>query len=167
MLTVLLWISGLIVLSFGFVAFFGAPYVPTRKKQVDQAFDELYKLTKKDVLVDVGSGDGKLLRAASARGAKAIGYELNPLLAALTKSLSKNDPKVTVYCKNFWRQKLPKEVTVVYAFLESRDIAKMERYLKKQAEGRKKPLYFISYGFKLPNTPIEKQVKALYLYKIA
>lgn len=166
MLTVLLWICGLVVLSFGFVAFFGAPYVPTRKRQVDQAFDELYTLTKNDVLVDVGSGDGKLLRAASARGAKAIGYELNPLLVALTKRLSKGDPNVKVYCRNFWRQKLPKETTVVYAFLESRDIGKMERFLHKQAKERGRALHFISFGFKLPNTPIKKQVKALYLYEI-
>lgn len=165
--TVLLWVSGFFVLAFGFVAFFGAPYVPTRKKQVDQAFDELYPLSKKDVLVDVGSGDGKLLRAASARGAKAIGYELNPLLVALTRALSKKDKNVKVYCKNFWRQTLPSEVTVVYAFLESRDIGKMEKYLQKQMKNREKPLYFISYGFQLPNTQPVKQVKALFLYKFS
>jgi hypothetical protein len=165
MATVLLWIAGLVILSFGFVTFFGAPYVPTRRKQVDEAFDELYALGKDDVLVDVGSGDGKLLRAASARGARAIGYELNPLLVALAKSLSKDDARVEVYCRNFWRQKLPKEVTVVYAFLETRDIAKMEQYLQKQAKDRKEPLYFISYGFKLPKAPIKKQYKALFLYE--
>lgn len=165
LMTVLLWVSGLFVLAFGFVAFFGAPYVPTRKKEVDQAFDELYKLGKKDTLVDVGSGDGKLLRAASLRGAKAIGYELNPLLAALTKVLSKGDKNVEVYCKNFWRQKLSSDVTVVYAFLESRDIGKMEKYLQKQMHNRQKPLYFISYGFQLPNRQPIKQVRALFLYE--
>ena len=165
MITVLLWIGGLVVLAFGFVVFFGAPYVPTRRKQVDEAFDELYELSKDDVLVDFGSGDGKLLRAASERGAKAIGFELNPLLVALTKSLSGDDPNVEVYCKNFWHQSLPADATVVYAFLESRDIGKMERYLKKQAKDRQKPLHFISYGFKLPNMPVKKQHKALYLYE--
>lgn len=165
LMTIVLWAAGFFVLAFGFVAFFGAPYVPTRKKQVDQAFDELYPLGEKDALVDVGSGDGKLLRAASARGAKAIGYELNPLLVALTKTLSKNDKNVEVYCKNFWRQALPSDLTVVYAFLESRDIGKMEKYLQKQMKNRKKPLYFISYGFQLPNMQPVKHVKALFLYK--
>src|SRR5690606_7426314 len=102
--TVLLWIGGVITLAFGFVVFFGAPYVPTRKKQVDEVFDKLYKLSPNDVLVDIGSGDGKLLRAASARGARAVGYELNPLLVLLTKFLSRGDHRVKVHCQNFWRQ---------------------------------------------------------------
>lgn len=167
MLTTLLWLGGFLVLSFGFVAFFGAPYVPTHRRQVNKAFDDLYKLGKDDVLVDIGSGDGVLLRAASARGARAIGYELNPILVAITRFLSRKDPRVKVYCKNFWRQTLPENVTVAYAFLESRDIGKMERYLYRQVKERQKPLHFISYGFALPTAHIEEQVGALYLYKIS
>jgi hypothetical protein len=42
-----------VVLLFGFVAFTGAPYVPSRRRDLQKAFDELYQLKKTDVLVDI------------------------------------------------------------------------------------------------------------------
>ena len=74
-----------VVLLFGFVAFTGAPYVPSRRRDLQKAFDELYRLKKTDVLVDIGSGDGIVLREASRRGARAIGYELQPLLVLISR----------------------------------------------------------------------------------
>jgi hypothetical protein len=159
------WIITAIIICFGFVVFWGAPYVPTRRKQVSQAFDELYQVKPGDVVVDVGSGDGIMLRAAVKRGARAVGYELNPLLVFITKLLSRKEAfNMTVVCANFWRQTLPPETTLVYTFLEKRDIAKMELYLVRQARLRKKPLHFISYGFELPNTKPIKRVGPMLLY---
>ena len=85
-----------VVLLFGFVAFTGAPYVPSRRRDLQKAFDELYRLKKTDMLVDIGSGDGVVLREASRRGARAIGYELQPLLVLISRWLSRHDEKVSV-----------------------------------------------------------------------
>ncbi|HYG84145.1 MAG TPA: hypothetical protein VD907_04650 [Verrucomicrobiae bacterium] len=164
----ILWIGGAIVACFLLVVFWGAPYVPTRKRQLNQAFDELYQLKPTDVVIDVGAGDGVVLRAAAERGAKAVGYELNPLLVLVAKWLGrKYGSRMVVRWKDFWRQTLPPETTVVYAFLEGRDIAKMERFLLEQAKARKQPLYFISYGFELPDIPPQKKVGAMVLYEFA
>ncbi|HEU4716091.1 MAG TPA: hypothetical protein VFS14_04660, partial [Candidatus Saccharimonadales bacterium] len=70
----IIWILCAVVLLFGFVVFRGAPYVPSHKKDVAIAFEELYEVGKNDVVVDVGSGDGIILRMAAKRGARAVGY---------------------------------------------------------------------------------------------
>lgn len=163
---IFIWILAAVALSFGFVVFWGAPYVPTRRQQITQAFDELYQVKPGEVVVDLGSGDGTLLRAAVRRGAKAIGYELNPLLVFLTKLLSRKEAfNIQIKCANFWKQKLPKETTLVYTFLDKRDMARMELYMLRQAKERTKPIHFISYGFRLPSTVHVKRVGPMFLYR--
>lgn len=160
----LFWIFAVIVLAFGFVVFFGAPYVPSKKKDLARALDELYPLGKRDLLIDIGSGDGVVLRAAARRGAKAIGYELNPLLVALTRWLSRKQAGITVVVANFWFVKLPEETTVVYVFAVSRDIVKLSRKLDQEATRLGKTLNVITYGCEIPGRPSRKTVGAHNLY---
>ena len=68
-----------VVLLFGFVAFTGAPYVPSRRRDLQKAFDELYQLKKTDMLVDIGSGDGVVLRETNRHGARTISYKLQQI----------------------------------------------------------------------------------------
>jgi hypothetical protein len=159
------WILGGIILVFGVVVFRGAPYVPSHRRQVERAFDELYPLSDKDVVADVGSGDGIVLRLASLRGARAIGYELNPILVALSQLLSLHDKKVQVRLNDFWLVSLPHETTVVYGFLVMRDIDKMARKLQHEADRMKHPLYFISYGAEVDSRPKLRELGAHHLYR--
>ena len=160
-----LWILAVIVLIFGFVVFRGAPYVPSHRRQVERAFDELYPLSDKDVLVDVGSGDGIVLRLASRRGARAVGYELNPILVALSQFLSRHDASVTVRLSVFWLTALPPETTVVYGFVVTRDIEKMARKLQQETDRLRHPLYFVSYGATIKSHPKLKELGAHHLYR--
>lgn len=155
-----------VVLLFGLVVFRGAPYVPSHQRQVRRAFEHLYPLHKNDVLVDVGSGDGVVLRLASQRGARAIGYELNPLLVAVSACLSRRDPRVTVRLRDFWLTPLPPEVTVVYGFLVSRDTEKMRQKLQGEANRLGKTLHYIAYGAPLErHRPIKKSgAHQLYMF---
>ena len=100
-----------IVILVGFSAFTGAPYVPSHRRDVARAFRELYPLGANDVLVDIGSGDGVVLRQASKCGARAVGYEIHPLLVLLSRWLSRGDVRVAVYFANFWRVDLPNDTT--------------------------------------------------------
>lgn len=159
------WLIAAGVVSFGFVVFFGAPYVPTRRRQLAVAFDELYKLGPKDVLVDIGSGDGAVLLAAAARGAHAIGYELNPILVVVSKLRCRGSKNITIRWANMWQQNLPAETTVVYGFMEQHYLRRTTRYLQAQANLRKKPIYFISYAFLLAGYSPQKTVGAFHLYK--
>ena len=161
-----LWmILGLIV-AIGFVAFTGAPYVPSKRSDLRRAFTELYPLGHDDVLVDIGSGDGIVLREASRRGARAIGYEIHPVLVAISKLLSRNDSRVQVRLANFWRTPLPDDVTVVYTFGENRDIAKMYARIQSEATRIGRNVAFISYAFELPSISPTKTVGANHLYMI-
>jgi hypothetical protein len=158
------WLLAGIVLLFGFVVFFGAPYVPSKRREVEQAFTGLYEVTNRDVLVDMGSGDGVVLRAAAKRGAHAVGYELNPVLALFSKVLSHRYKNIRVYVANLWKVEFPRETTVVYVFAVERDIEKIARKLQKEANRLQKPLSVISYGCEIPHMTPLRLLGAHYLY---
>jgi hypothetical protein len=163
----LLIISGAIIfISFGFVILRGAPYVPSHQKQLRRAFGELYKLSDRDVLVDLGSGDGAVLAQANKRGAKAIGYEINPLLWVGTRLRFWNNGRVSVKLQDYQTlSSLGSDVTIVYAFTTSHSIETIGRKLEQWSAN--KELYFISYGFTLKDhTPI-KTVGPMYLYRFS
>jgi hypothetical protein len=156
--SILFTICALIVLAVGFVVFFGAPYVPSKRRELERALDELYPIGKDDVLVDVGSGDGVVLRAAAERGARAIGYELNPIFVVLSRWLSRRFSGVSVRLANMWRVRFPSETTVVYAFAVSRDSAKLTRKMQKEATRLDRPLLLMTYGCKMPGmVPLRTQ----------
>ncbi|MEO7904207.1 MAG: methyltransferase domain-containing protein [Candidatus Saccharimonadales bacterium] len=162
-----LWITAAIVLIFGVVVFRGAPYVPSRKREIQRAFSELYPLDEDDLLVDIGSGDGIVLRQAAAHGARAVGYELNPILVIISQWLSRDQRGlVRVTLADFWRVALPDDTTVVYVFGESRDIVKMAQKVISEATRLGRPLAFISYGFAVPGLEPVRTVGAYFLYEL-
>jgi hypothetical protein len=165
MITLWIWVGVVIVALFGFAALRGAPYVPTKRRPLEKAFDELYKITEDDTLIDIGSGDGLVLREAAKRGAKAIGYELNPILVLISKALSRN-PRITIYLADFWRATLPAETTIIYTFGESRDIKRMYQKAEQTAWVHNKEIYFLSFGFKVPGKKPLKQDELFFLYRI-
>lgn len=65
-------------------AFLDLPYVATKKEKIATIIN-LANIKSKETVVDLGSGDGRLLFAAARKGAKSIGYEINPVLILLTR----------------------------------------------------------------------------------
>ena len=59
-------------------------WVPTPQALVDKML-EMAKLTPKDYLIDLGSGDGRTVITAAKRGSKALGIEYNPEMVELSK----------------------------------------------------------------------------------
>jgi SAM-dependent methyltransferase len=59
-------------------------WVPTPDALVEKMLD-LAKVTAKDFVIDLGSGDGRTVIAAARRGAKALGIEYNPDMVELSK----------------------------------------------------------------------------------
>lgn len=159
------YVATALILLLGFSAFFGAPYVPSRKRDFMRMFDELYPLTSTDVVIDVGSGDGIILREVSRRGARAIGYEISPLLVSLSKWLSRRDNRVSIVMANFWHARFPSETTVVYAFSVGRDARKLKNKIQTEANRLQKPLTLICYGNPLPETSVEREFEAYHLYR--
>jgi 2-polyprenyl-3-methyl-5-hydroxy-6-metoxy-1,4-benzoquinol methylase len=59
-------------------------WVPTPQALVDKMLD-VAKVTPKDYVMDLGSGDGRTVITAAKRGAKAQGIEFNPDMVELSK----------------------------------------------------------------------------------
>lgn len=83
----------------------GAPFVPTGRKTTERMVS-LSGLTPGQRLLDLGSGDGRIVIAAARRGISAHGIELNPWLvwyarwSARWAGLSQH---ATFTCGNLWR----------------------------------------------------------------
>ena len=59
-------------------------WVPTPQALVDRMLD-IAKVTPKDFLMDLGSGDGRTVITAAKRGVRALGIEYNPEMVELSK----------------------------------------------------------------------------------
>ena len=59
-------------------------WVPTPQSLVDKMLD-IAKVTPKDYVIDLGSGDGRTVITAAKRGSKALGIEYNPDMVELSK----------------------------------------------------------------------------------
>jgi len=59
-------------------------WVPTPQALVDKMLD-MAKVTPKDYVIDLGSGDGRTVITAAKRGARALGIEYNPDMVELSK----------------------------------------------------------------------------------
>lgn len=158
------YIIGAIVVLIGISAFFGAPYVPSHRRDVKHLLDELTPVSKGDVVLDIGSGDGLVLREVSRRGARAVGYEIHPLFVAISKLLSFGDSRVVVKWANAWTAPFPKNVTLVYAFAVGRDGKKLSRKVQQEADTLKRPLTLVCYGNPLPGRAPHSTMGAYYLY---
>lgn len=163
-MTVILLAIGLVVVVLGFSVFFGAPYLPSRRGDVRALFDTL-PLTSKDILLDLGSGDGVVLREARRRGARAIGVEIHPFFAGLSRLLSWRDRGVEIHTTNMWTMSFPGEVTLVYAFSVSRDGRKLRRKLEHEAQRLRRPLRAVCYGNPLPGVEPVRVYGAHSLYE--
>lgn len=157
------WFVGAAVAAFLLVVLRGAPYVPTHKPAVEHALDML-GLPKGATILDLGSGDGVVLKAAAQRGYNAIGYEINPILCIVSYLRCwKYRRQVSVRWRDFWLAGMPEDVDAVFVFLAGPYLHKLHKKLSH--EHTRRPLSVVSYGFLIPDAgkPV-KSGNALHLY---
>lgn len=158
-----LYLIGAVVLLFGFVIIFGAPYVPSHRRDVRRAFRH-FKVSANDVVVDAGSGDGIVLREAAKKGAGAVGYEINPLLVFISLLLSLRDKRVEVHLANFWTAHFPEGTTFVYSFAIGRDRRKLAAKIQAEANRLGHPLRLLCYGNPFTDRKADATFEAYSLY---
>jgi 16S rRNA A1518/A1519 N6-dimethyltransferase RsmA/KsgA/DIM1 with predicted DNA glycosylase/AP lyase activity len=157
---ILFWLVAALVGCFGLGAMLGAPFLPIRRPDLEAALD-LAEVTAGQTVIDLGSGDGRLLLAAAKRGASAIGYEINPLLVVWSRAVTWRYRRlVTIHLADFWRAQLP-DADVIYTFLLTRYTKRLDRKL---AAETRRPTKLISYVFELPRPPL-KQTRNTFLYQ--
>ena len=162
---IILHILGLVFfVTFMLIVFRGAPYVPTKRADVTKLFDEL-SLGDKDVIVDLGSGDGRLLLEAAKRGISSVGYELNPFLVLVSwMRLRKYEGRARVAMRDFWLTYLPKRTKVVFVFLGTPFMKKLDNYLLRQMQHRDDELLLVSYGVPVPGREPVRETGAFLVY---
>lgn len=153
--------AGLIII-FGFVVAFGAPYLPTLKPQIKVALDML-DLKPGETMVEIGSGDGRVLLAAAQRGWNAVGYELNPILVVIARwHTRKHHKQVRVIWGNALSKKWP-PTDGVYIFGIDRIMPKV---YTKITQSINHPVKLASFTFTLPGEKPLRVEKGVHLYKI-
>lgn len=165
MIDLIIWIAVALILLFGFVVFFGSPYVRTLSSDRKRVFDELYKLSSADLVVDLGSGDGVVLREISRRGARGFGIELNPALVYISRFLSRGDKNVRTVLGNLRSTAFPDDTTVVYVFGNTAHTKVISNVIQREAARIGRDLYVLSYGAVLPSLKREKKKGAYTLYR--
>lgn len=143
-----------------------APNWKTNRKVAKAAF-RLAKVTKKDVIYELGSGGATaLMVVASEFGAKGVGIEIEPFRFFLSKvtvwrkGLSK---EIKLKRGNFYKEDLS-EATVLYLYLVPQTLNRLIPKFKKEL---KKGTRIVSYKYEM-NLPVKKEDKEneLRLYEI-
>ncbi|MEI9913557.1 MAG: hypothetical protein WDN66_00885 [Candidatus Saccharibacteria bacterium] len=157
-----LWLVLLIVFIFCFAALVvGAPYLPTLNTQVNAALD-LVDLRKGQTLIELGSGDGRVLIAAAKRGINSVGYEINPILVVVSYLITMRYRKqIKIVWGNYWKKQWP-DADGVFVFLISRYMRKLDSYLSDYPH---KPIKLVSFAFKIPDKKISRSEDGVYLYQ--
>jgi SAM-dependent methyltransferase len=151
-----------VLLSFLFPYFVGAPFEPMPKSRIAQ-IPGFARLKKSDKIVDLGSGKGDVLIELARRGYSIVGYEINPFLFLYTrlrlKALGIKNAKV--YWANFWHKSLS-GFDVIIIFQIGYIMKKLERKLLAECKNAR----VISYYWRFPGLKPLKAKNRMFLYVI-
>ncbi|MDQ7814805.1 MAG: class I SAM-dependent methyltransferase [Patescibacteria group bacterium] len=142
----------------------GAPYVPTRPGTVEKML-KLAGDVKGKKVIDIGSGDGRIVMAFAQNGAHATGIELNPLLVKISrKKVEENhlEDKAEIVWQDMWKTDFHDFdlLTVFGVFHVMPALAKKIR--REMKPGSK----IISLAFKFPHWKIKEDLNGIYLYEV-
>jgi len=152
-----------------------APFIPTPDDVVDRMLS-LAKVTRTDVVYDLGSGDGRIpIAAAKKYGAKGVGLDIDPALVEVANSNAKAagvDGLVDFRVQNVLTADLSK-ATVVTLYLLSSSNERLRPMLMQQLKpGARIVSHAFSMGRDWPADAVDQFVSArgdevtLYLWKI-
>ena len=158
---IILWLLlASLFISFGLIVVVGAPWVPSKKGDLELLFNSL-KLRRRAKFIDLGCGDGRVLVAAARQGYNAYGYELNPLLALIAKLRLRKYPQARVKLGNYWQADI-KKADVVFVFSAQPYLHRLQQ--KCQAELKPGALAVL-YGFSFGGQKIYKRIGPCNIYK--
>jgi hypothetical protein len=157
-----LFLAGVaLIFIFSFVVLFGAPFLPTLKARTTDALD-LLDLKPGQRLLELGSGDGRILREAAKRGIYATGYELNPLLVMWSWLVSFKYRKfITIKLGNYWQAKWP-ATDGIYTFLLNPYMQKLDTKITQEIRHDVK---VVSFAFKIPDKKAAAELNGMFFYE--
>ena len=145
-------------------------FVPTRESVADEML-QLAGVTARDVVYDLGSGDGRIVMLAAQKyGARAVGIEIDPKLVAIAREVAREGEvgdRVTFINGDLFEADIA-PATIVTIFLSPGVNARLEPKLKQELRAGTR---IVSHQFPIGKWPAEKAVPAddgsmLYLWTI-
>ena len=170
---ILLLITVLLILLVIFnllTTFFGAPFLPTENKDLDEVF-KIARLKKGQLFLELGSGDGRVVISAVEKyQVQGIGIELNPLWFWYSVFLAKikRIQKLNFKRQNFFNTDFS-PADVLFIFILPNIFAKLSKKIKKEC---KKGTIIICHGFEMKEfkeyqiNKIERDLFPTYFYKL-
>ena len=140
-------------------------WVPTHESLVEAMLD-MAGVTPSDYVMDLGSGDGRIVIAAAKRGARAVGFEYNPDMVELSR-------------KNAEKEGVSDKASFVNADLFTSDFGRatvITMYLLPQLNLKLRPILLnlkpgtriVSHAFDMgdwnPDQTVEKEGRTAYLW---
>jgi hypothetical protein len=138
-----------VIISF-LISIFLVPFIPTPKRVRDEILKAM-KLKKGEILIDLGSGDGRfLIDACNTYEVTGIGYEISPLSLVLSHiykaGRAKSKKNLTIISDNFSNADIS-TADKIYCYLNPKGVKALRRKLKKDT---KEDAIIYSYEFPFP-----------------
>jgi SAM-dependent methyltransferase len=133
----------------------GVAFVATPPEVVEAMLD-LAKISKDDLVYDLGCGDGRILVAAARRGARGYGVDLDPARVAEARENAKAgglSDRITIEQRDMFTVDLS-PATVVMLFVTAEYNEKLLPQLQKLKPGAR----VVSHWFGIPNHPPDEVV---------
>lgn len=142
-----------------------APWWRTNKKTA-KAICKIANINSKDIVYDLGCGDGEVLLQSAFLGASGVGIEIDPLRALIASlRIKKNNfqNKITIKKNNFFNEDFS-NASVVIVYLVPKTLEKLLPKFKKEL---KKGTRIVSYKYEI-NLPLKSfdKEKEIRLYVI-
>jgi len=151
----------LIYVYFLFATISAAPYVSSSKARIKKMIEIIGKPLESTIL-ELGSGDGKVVIALAKQGFNVVGIEINPVLCWFSKfrirRLGLKNAKIIN--KNFWNYDL-KEVDIMTMYFIPHKMKKLAKKIKREM---KPGSLIISNAFKIVDWPIQRESEGVYVY---
>jgi len=151
-------------LVFMFSIFQGPVYVPSSDEDM-QTMLKMAQLKKGTRVIDLGSGNGKIVLAAAQAGAIATGVEINPFLVrAARKNIQEAGMQKTakILQQSFWKTGLSK-YDVIFLYGTTYIMKKLEVKLRTEM---KPGAVFISNYFQLPQLQPKQALGKIRKYQV-
>jgi cyclopropane fatty-acyl-phospholipid synthase-like methyltransferase len=142
----------------------GAIYDPSSTAETSLMAD-LADVQPGEKAADLGSGDGRVVIALALKGAEAHGYEVNPVLVAVSRRKIRQmglAGRAFIHWGNFWQRNLA-SYDLITVFQVGFVMARLEAKLKRElAPGSR----VVSHYWRFPGLAPERVQGSIYRYRI-
>lgn len=141
----------------------GAPFVPSKQVMVEEMLKVAY-VQKNECVIDLGSGDGRIVCAAAPLCLMSAGVEISPVLYLISKwkVWRKGLTNVVLMRDSLWNIDLSR-YDVVFIYFIPHWMNKLEKKIKKEMKSGSR---IISHAFAFTNWQEEKKCGTIRVYKV-